>query len=144
VRLIAPDVPSPNPLASVDFTLVSHTTRGSILYTFEPSLNDRMLFSSDGVGVMAMSKNGLIVNPNLASTIEAESCLQVAGSMANANPATMGVHMGLVSLSTEQMATLVLVASAKVLGYSRLDFTYTSQGTAPTLRLLVNHDLGRA
>jgi hypothetical protein len=64
----------------------------------------------------------------------------IVGERPDANPKLKGVHLGLIGALD---ASLVLTASAEGRS-SILDFTYANQSTAQTLRISVNHTLGRA
>ena len=124
--------------AALDFGLTDYDafSRGSIRYFYEPSINDRMFFATDGVGIMCLSKAGCVIGPNLVTTSEAESGLVVTGARTDANPLTPGLHFGL--QGGGDYANLALAATGAGFA-SRLDFTFAGQSSSPTLRIQANH-----
>jgi hypothetical protein len=143
VRLAGPN--STSGPAIIDFGQVGALGlgRGALIYNFVQTNDDIFQICSDsGAACLAVCQTGCVIGrgASIANGSVPESALIVTGARPDANPATAGVHSGLVSSTT---ASTVLAASAKTQN-SQLDWTYAGQTTSPTLRLLANHTLGRA
>jgi hypothetical protein len=146
LRLISPSQ-AQTPPAVIDFQTPGSAalTRGALIYNFNGATDDIVQICTDyGYPAISLCQTGCLIGPNvaLANGSVPESSLIVSGVRPTTNPATAGVHAGLVSSLNAQV---VLAATAKT-GYSYLDWAYAGQAAAstPTLRIQANHTLQRA